>query len=462
MLHSKGSFAINSFHQAGISLKETITNIRCASDHFPYKGVFSRVSAYDLVLQGAEIVFLYILIRLFFRPRNLQSALSERRGSHTEDISKVDRLCILSHLKKRPKLIFFEPHEIFQSDLFSYRVFLDSQHSTPLSESNISLPPRLTNDKRLQGSTGDFMANLAGRNPFLALDDMDIGIAPGFTLTDQEKALDAASIIHAAYKELGASPSDLDSGIAAALANRSIAGAKVTVGANWTAAVMVGSKTQSGVSLTTPKTLADFASSFPPPSPDAWQPQFVTELADTDITIHYTMTNPVGVGLTIVWGDGQTQTLITGSSVNHTYASAGTYNVQIIGSATQINFSGQSTLKAILAPLQGIVGITSVASIFIGCANLTDLPADLFRYLPTVKYFSNVFYNCAGLTTLPADLFRYNTEVTYFASAFDGCTGLTSVPTDMFKYNTAPGLNFSGAFNGCINLTTLPLMPWHA
>ena len=102
--------------------------------------------------------------------------------------------------------------------------------------------------------------SLAGRNPFLDLEKMDIGILPGVLPTDPQKAMDAISIIHAAYEELGASPADIDPAVATALASRSIAGAKVTVGAGWTASVQIGSKAQSGIALSTEPSLADFAS----------------------------------------------------------------------------------------------------------------------------------------------------------------------------------------------------------
>ena len=304
------------------------------------------------------------------------------------------------------------------------------------------------------------MANLAGRDPFLALEKMDIGILPGVALSDQEKALDAASIIHAAYEELGPTPSDLDSGIAAALANRSIAGAKVTVGAGWNASVQVGSKTQTGVSMAVASTLANFPIFYV--DPGAWRPQLVVPYAGYQATLYYALTSPVGGGLTVNWGDGATETITTGSEKVHTYASTGTYNLRITGAARTLAFSGMAgALKAILAPLQGITGITGLTSFCYTCSGLTSLPADLFRYLPTVEQFGNVFFMCSGLTSLPEDLFRYNTAALDFGSAFNGCSSLTTVSADLFKYNTQV-TNFSDTFLNCANLTTPPLMPWHA
>ena len=295
------------------------------------------------------------------------------------------------------------------------------------------------------------MANLAGRNPFLALDDMDIGIAPGFTLTDQEKALAATSIIHAAYEELGPSPSNLDSGIATALANRSIAGAHVTVGSSWVAAVQVGGNTQSSINLTANPILEDFPIFYV--APGCWAPRLITAYANYQATIYYTLTSPAGVGLTIVWGDGNTQTVTTGTEVTHTYATAGTYDMQIRGAARSLGFSGFSdVLKAILAPLQGITGITSMTSFCFNCSGLTSLPTDLFRYLPEgITTFGNVLYGCSGLTSLPTDLFRYSTAATNFGAALSGCTALGSIPADLFRYNTLV-TDFGSVFDSCTNL----------
>ena len=306
---------------------------------------------------------------------------------------------------------------------------------------------------------------LADRNPFLALDDMDIGIYRYMddndilryvSLTDQEKALDAVSIINAAYNKLGSSPADLDSEIATALANRSFAGAKVTVSSGWTGSVQVGSKTQTGINIAADPVLADFPILYV--SPEAWRLQYALPAAGSiEVNIAEDGTN---VNLTIDWGDLSTPDVYTTTGIkSHAYASAGSYEVKITGSITEgnIQFSGAGAnqLTAINAPLQGITGITSFAQTFYNCSSLTSLPADLFRYNTSATGFSSTFARCAGLTSLPTDLFRYTTAVTDFNATFYGCTGLTSLPADLFKYTTAAG-NFISAFSNCTGLTSLP------
>jgi hypothetical protein len=77
------------------------------------------------------------------------------------------------------------------------------------------------------------MAALAGRNPFLDLEKMDIDILPSFMISGPQKALDAANIIYAALQEQGAPTGELDSGIRTAIATHTIAGAMVTIDSEW-------------------------------------------------------------------------------------------------------------------------------------------------------------------------------------------------------------------------------------
>ena len=186
-----------------------------------------------------------------------------------------------------------------------------------------------------------------------------------------------------------------------------------------------------------------------------WAPQFVTTVANTVVTVNYTLTTPVGVGLTIVWGDGNSQTFTTGSSVTHTYVATGTYNAQITGAATNIYFQNQTTLKAILQPLQGVTGITSLGGLFQGTGiTAASIPTDIFKYLPNITNVGACFESCSGLTSLPTGLFRYNTQITNAMTTFQN-TGLTSIPSDLFQYNTLLQ-RFDSVFQNCSSLTSIP------
>ena len=174
-----------------------------------------------------------------------------------------------------------------------------------------------------------------------------------------------------------------------------------------------------------------------------------------------------GVDIKIDWDDGSVDYFTTTGEKNHVYSTPGLYFPRISGkfsSSGNIRFGknsgNRSRLKA-TGVVPYIPGLVSFQSTFSSCTNLTTIPADLFRYNPTVSayVFSNTFYGCTGLTSIPADLFRYNTAVgaNAFSGTFYGCTNLTTIPADLFRYNTAVSVNgFSNTFYGCTNLTSIP------
>jgi hypothetical protein len=125
-------------------------------------------------------------------------------------------------------------------------------------------------------------------------------------------------------------------------------------------------------------------------------------------------------------------------------------------------FAGCTSLSAIPANLfkyNPSVSIYAFFHAFDGCTSLTSIPIDLFRYNTAVSTsgFVYVFHGCTSLTAIPIDLFRYNTAVTSFNSAFGNCSALVSVPNDLFRYNTAVGANgFDTAFFACNKLQVNP------
>ena len=175
--------------------------------------------------------------------------------------------------------------------------------------------------------------------------------------------------------------------------------------------------------------------------------------------------------LIISWGDGNAETSTTVGTIEHTYATAGTYKLRIAGVMTgtipRIMFYGtdqttNSVLKSVDAPLQGVSGVKSFQSMFRGCTGLTSILADTFRYYPAATSFRETFDGCTGITGgIPADLFRYQgTSLTSaaFYQTFENCSGITGdIPTDLFRYNTQVSSNaFYGTFQGCSNITGIP------
>ena len=205
-----------------------------------------------------------------------------------------------------------------------------------------------------------------------------------------------------------------------------------------------------------------------------------------------TVTLPILVGgagkiqnFTAYWGDTTSSVITAYNDPDriHTYAVAGTYDIQLIGisqyfcysSTTTVernkvrkllSFTGDMGFKNIdfygCANLNTIVSLGTMASLidadtlFQGCPLITSIPSGMFDGCPALLYLYNVFYGCTGLTSIPIDLFKYNTLVTRFDSAFTNCTGITSIPTDLFRYNTLV-TTFTSVFQGCTGITSIPI-----
>ena len=170
-----------------------------------------------------------------------------------------------------------------------------------------------------------------------------------------------------------------------------------------------------------------------------------------------------GVDIKIDWDDGSVDYFTTTGEKNHVYSTPGRYFPRISGkfsSSGNIRFGtnsgNRSRLKA-TGVVPYIPGLVSFQSTFSSCTNLTTIPADLFRYNPTVSayVFSNTFYGCTGLTSIPADLFRYNTACLSFSSTFYGCNKLT-LRSDMFCAAGEEGIRFNNQsvdFTNCMRLS---------
>jgi hypothetical protein len=236
----------------------------------------------------------------------------------------------------------------------------------------------------------------------------------------------------------------------------------------------------------------------------------------TTTSTNETFTLPLLIGthnFTVNWGDGtsdSTVTAYTSATRVHTYATAGTRTITMVGTCiafgfnnagdklkvteiidfigdmgfTTLNFNGCTNLTAISSNMKELTSLTTAENIFRDCTKLTSIPTDafsgstkitrffgafrgcsdlraipanLFKYNTIVTSFEQTFYGCndAFLTTIPTDLFRYNDKVTTFKSVFFGTTRIGAIPTDLFRYNLL-ATNFQMAFHTCFRLTTIP------
>ena len=186
------------------------------------------------------------------------------------------------------------------------------------------------------------------------------------------------------------------------------------------------------------------------------------------------------------WGDDSTSTITSESDPNrfHTYVSAGSYTVSIIGNLPGFRVDNNSTYRNLYTSIVdwGNVGIRNLN--FYGCINITSIPdgsvglsrvtqfintfrstgitvipSDLFRYASSVVEFTDTF-SFTNITSVPNNLFDVCTQVTSFNSTFNGCSSLASVPNELFRYNTNV-FSFSSTFRSCVALNNIPTFQYN-
>lgn len=211
-----------------------------------------------------------------------------------------------------------------------------------------------------------------------------------------------------------------------------------------------------------------------------------------------TFTLPLGSSLaycqdfTVDWGDSSSSTITSSTDTDktHTYASAGTYDIEMSGTCQYFGFGTDADKITSLLSLSADMGfmifkfelctnlayidssISNISSIetfelaFYGCTSLTTIPSGLFDNCVDVVSFKECFLT-SGLTTIPSGLFDKNTLVTTFYRCFQSCTNLTAIPAGLFDYNvltTTFWLCFavtgitsipSGLFDNCVKVTSL-------
>ena len=156
----------------------------------------------------------------------------------------------------------------------------------------------------------------------------------------------------------------------------------------------------------------------------------------------------------VSWGDGTDNIILSSTDTNriHTYASAGTYTISILGFCPGFIVNDTASIKNLITSITqwGNVGFRQVN--FYGCSNLTSLATD-YEGLVDVELFSSFMRN-TGITTIPSDIFKYAINALNFSDAFS-FTNITTIPSGLFTYNTNAGV-FSSTFNNCLLLASYP------
>lgn len=159
--------------------------------------------------------------------------------------------------------------------------------------------------------------------------------------------------------------------------------------------------------------------------------------------------------LFVDWGDGNDDTITSSTQVEktHTYTTAGTYTISILGFMPSFRVANNSAIRTIIKTIinWGDVGLREIN--FNGCSSITSIPAG-YSGLAFVENFAT-FMRGTALTSIPSDIFSYSTNATNFTDVFSAITALTTIPSGLFN-NNVNATTFASAFNGCINLATYP------
>lgn len=184
---------------------------------------------------------------------------------------------------------------------------------------------------------------------------------------------------------------------------------------------------------------------------------FVIEVNSTAKDFRFNSDN---TNMSINWGDGVIEN-VTGTRMNnHTYSTAGFYNISLKGYATRIYFGGlvgntPEKLRDVLTPMSdGLTGITSGGNMFFGATNITTFTSQNFfdDVSPNVTSLVSMFY---GATNFNMDLNNWNTsQVTSLLLAFSGASSFNGNISNWDTHNvTTMNSLFQNAlkFNQSIN-----------
>lgn len=159
----------------------------------------------------------------------------------------------------------------------------------------------------------------------------------------------------------------------------------------------------------------------------------------------------------VTWGDGTADTTAISKadgkvSLNHSYATAGTYEVKISGMCTNISYASV-TSRTLIKKVKQIGDLTvNLANAFSGCTGITDISAVRLDN-PYLYKADSMFNGCTGITSVPQEIFK-NCRANNISSMFKGCTGITTIYGEMFVDCFASTL--SSLFEGCTALTSIP------
>jgi hypothetical protein len=220
------------------------------------------------------------------------------------------------------------------------------------------------------------------------------------------------------------------------------------------------------------------------PAPTGFKTEWTVAGNAAARTITLPFTNNGTYNATVIWGDGSSNSTITtynDADRIHTYASNGTYIIEIKGEAPGWSMSGgfpdaskctniinwgnssgfggfsylaegfkSSSIKSTgIGKIQAKNDLLYLAGTFLYCSSLTGITAGIFDNCINVIQMGNAFTG-TQITGVPPDVFKYMTSLTNIYNLFESCSYLTSDGLQSNMFNSLIGLtNISGLFRGC-------------
>jgi hypothetical protein len=117
------------------------------------------------------------------------------------------------------------------------------------------------------------------------------------------------------------------------------------------------------------------------------------------------------LNVTVVWNDTTDSDYTTTGDKSHSYTSAGTYQVYIIGTLKQfgngsITYLNHERLLSVIS--FGEIGLTSLSGAFLDATSLTSVPTSL----PTTTNITDLSYTFTGATNFNSNISNSYAKIT--------------------------------------------------
>ena len=177
---------------------------------------------------------------------------------------------------------------------------------------------------------------------------------------------------------------------------------------------------------------------------DAFVTTWKTASADQSITINF-----VGSGMNISWGDGATETNLSGSQT-HTYTEAGNHTVSVTGGLTGLTLDRPDSFGSPIGPVPELASIdqwggiswTNMSNTFAGASNMTYMATDT-PDLSLVTDMSDMFQRA---TSFDGDLSSWDvSSVTDMSNMFQRAT---SFDGDLSSWDVSSVTDMHRMFDG--------------